>query len=107
VGQASIAAAGAAGGYAAGQLGGGWLGDLLFDGRWRFGAEATLGAAGGGGVRVGSGLVAQVQGVARYAVTPAWALQFDAGALRSQSGHLATPFVGLSSVVSFSRLQAP
>ena len=107
VGRAGIAAHGAAGGYATGQLGVGWLGRALFDERWRFGAEATLGAAGGGGVAVGSGLIGQAQGVARYAVTPAWALQIDAGALRRHNGPLATPFVGLSSVVSFSRLQAP
>ncbi len=107
VGRAGIAAHGAAGGYASGQLGVGWLGRALVDERWRFGAEATLGAAGGGGVVVGSGLIAQAQGVARYAVTPTWALQIDAGALRSRNGQGATPLLGLSSVVSFSRLQAP
>lgn len=107
VGQAGIASNGRAGGYATGQLGLGWLGPALFDQRWRFGAEATLGAAGGGAVDVGGGLIAQVQGVARYAVTPGWALQVDGGWLRSRHGAMSSPFVGLSSVVSFSRLQAP
>ena len=106
-GQAGIASNGNAGGYATGQLGVGWLGPTLFDQRWRFGAEASLGAAGGGAVEVGNGMIAQVQGVARYAVTPGWALQVDAGWLRSRNGALSTPFVGLSSVASFSRLQAP
>ena len=107
VGQAGIASNGRAGGYATGQLGVGWLGPALFDQRWRFGAEATLGAAGGGAVDVGDGMIGQVQGVARYAVTPGWALQVDGGWLRSRSGALSSPFFGLSSVVSFSRLQAP
>lgn len=106
-GQAGIASNGHAGGYATGQLGVGWLGPAVFDPRWRFGAEASLGAAGGGAVDAGDGMVAQVQGVARYAVTPGWALQLDAGWLRSRQGALSTPFIGLSSVVSFSRLQAP
>ena len=106
-GQAGIASNGNAGGYATGQLGVGWLGPALFDQRWRFGAEASLGAAGGGAVEVGNGMIAQVQGVARYAVTPGWALQLDAGWLRSRNGGVSTPFIGLSSVVSFSRLQAP
>lgn len=107
VGQAGIASNGRAGGYATGQLGAGWLGPALFDQRWRFGAEATLGAAGGGAVDVGDGMIGQVQVVARYAVTPGWALQVDGGWLRSRSGMLSTPLVGLSSVISFSRLQAP
>lgn len=107
VGQAGIASNGNAGGYATGQLGVGWLGPALFDKRWRFGAEASLGAAGGGGVDVGDGIIGQVQGVARYAVTPGWALQIDAGWLRSRQGALSAPYIGLSSVVAFSRLQAP
>lgn len=107
VGQAGIASNGNAGGYGTGQLGLGWLGPALVDQRWRFGAEASLGAAGGGAVDVGGGVIGQFQGVARYAVTPGWALQLDAGWLRSRHGSLSSPFVGLSSVVSFSRLQAP
>ena len=107
VGQAGIASNGNAGGYATGQLGLGWLGPALFDKRWRFGAEATLGAAGGGAVDVGDGIIGQVQAVARYAVTPSWALQVDTGWLRSRRGALTSPFFGLSSVVSFSRLQGP
>ncbi len=107
VGAAGIAASGAAGGYAAGHLGLGWLAGTPQGGGWRFGAEATLGAAGGGAVRVGDGLFGQVQGVARYAFTPAWSLQADAGWMRTRQGGMSTPFVGLGSVVTFSRLQAP
>ena len=43
----------------------------------------------------------------RYAVRPVQALQGDGGWLRSRHGVLYRPLVGLSSVDSFSRLQAP
>ena len=56
-------------------------------------------------VRVGGGEIGQAQMQARYALSPEWALQADAGWLRSKQGTLASPFVGLSAVYSFSRLQ--
>lgn len=107
VGQAGIATHGNAGGYATGQLGVGWLTRRNAVSGWRVGGEFTLGAAGGGGVRVNDGLIAQAQAQARYEFTPAWGLQLDAGWLRNHDGSLSTPFVGLSAVVSYSRLQAP
>ena len=107
VAQAAIATNGAAGGYATGQLGLGWLSAPLGASPWRVGAEATVGAAGGGSVRVGGGLIGQAQLQARYALSPQWALQADAGWLRSRHGALSTPLIGLSAVYSFSRLQGP
>ncbi len=105
LGQAGIGVDGQAGGYATGQLGLGWLTASVADPGWRFGAEASLGAAGGGGVKVGGGLIGQAQLQARRALTPEWSLQADAGWLRSRSGALSSPFVGVSAVYSFSRLQ--
>ena len=107
VGQAAIATNGGAGGYATGQLGLGWLSALLGGTAWRVGAEATVGAAGGGSVQVGGGLVGQAQLQARYDLSPQWALLADAGWLRSRHGVLSTPLVGVSAVYSFSRLQGP
>ncbi|MEY2894106.1 MAG: hypothetical protein RJA98_4014 [Pseudomonadota bacterium] len=105
VGQATNAASGQAGGYAAGHLGAGWLTPLQPDSPWRFGAEATLGAAGGGSVAVNGGLFAQAQLQARYALSPGWALQADVGRLRGLRGELSSPLIGVSLVSSYSRLE--
>ena len=105
--QATIATHGDAGGYATGQLGLAWLSARRPDSRWRYGAELSLGAAGGGGVRTGGGLIAQAQWIGRYELSPNLALQVDAGWLRSPGGVLSTPVLALHTVYSFSRLQAP
>ena len=105
VGQAAIATHGGAGGYATGQLGLGWLTAASAGSAWRVGGEASLGAAGGGGVTLSGGLFGQAQAQARYALSPQWALQADAGWLHSRHGALSTPLYGLSVVYSFSRLQ--
>ncbi len=103
--QANIATHGAAGGYATGQIGLGWRSAPLAGSPWQLGADASVGAAGGGSVRVGGGLIGQAQLQARYALSPHWALQADAGWLRSRHGVLSSPLVGLSAVYLFSRLQ--
>jgi hypothetical protein len=103
-GQAAIAITGNAGGYATGQLGLGWLTAADASG-WRWGAAASLGAAGGGAVRVANGWVAEGQLIARRALSPQWALQADVGWLRGANGALSSPQLGLSAVFSFSRLQ--
>ncbi len=111
VGQAGIAVGGNAGGYATGQLGVGWLSAPVGNegdngnGGWRFGGEATLGAAGGGGVRVDGGLIGQAQLQARRALSRDWALQADAGWLYGRHGTLSSGLIGVSAVYSFSRLQ--
>lgn len=106
VGQAATAARGQAGGYATGHLGAAWLSAAQPDSDWRFGAETTLGAAGGGSVTVSGGLFAQAQLQARYALSRDWALQADVGRLRGLRGALSSPLIGLSVVSSFSRLEA-
>jgi hypothetical protein len=104
-GVASIGVGGNVGGYGTGQLGLGWLSSANSDSAWRYGAEVSIGAAGGGDVQVGNGLIGQAQLQARYMLSRAWALQADAGVLRSRYGELSTPFVGLLAVYSFSRPQ--
>ena len=103
--QAATAATGNAGGYATGHVGVGWMSTPWVGSNWRLGAEATVGAAGGGSVAVNGGLFAQAQLQARYALARDWALQFDVGQLRGARGGLSSPLVGLSLVSSFSRLE--
>lgn len=105
VAHADIATHGNAGGYATGRLGLAWLAEPLAAAPCRLGVEATLGAAGGGGVQVAGGLIAQGQLIGRCALSPAWALQLDAGWLRSRRSALSSPVLGLSLVHAFSRLE--
>jgi hypothetical protein len=102
---ANTAATGQAGGYAAGHIGAGWMSGPLAGSPLQLGAEASIGAAGGGSVTVSGGLIAQAQLQARYALSPDWALQFEVGRLRSVRGNLSSPLVGLNLVSSFSRLE--
>lgn len=97
---------GDAGGYATGRLGLGWQSAPLGAGGWRLGGEATLGAAGGGGVVVSGGLYGQAQLQAVLPLAGDWGLQADAGWLRSARGALSSPFVGVALVSRFARLQA-
>lgn len=103
--QASTAATGNAGGYAAGHVGAGWLSQPWAGSPLQLGLEASVGAAGGGAVRVDGGLIGQAQLQARYALSPDWAVQLDVGRLRGLRGDLSAPFVGLSLVSSFSMLE--
>jgi len=104
--RAGTGVGGQAGGYATGQLGLGWLAAPWGQAGWRLGAEASLGAAGGGGVQVSGGLFGQAQVQARLPVAPDWALQVDLGQLKAARGALSSPFVGIGLVSEFSRLQA-
>ena len=105
VGQAATGVGGQAGGYATGHLGLGWWSQPLGDTGLRWGGEATLGAAGGGGVRVDGGLFAQGQLQARMPLSRDWSIQADAGWLRGVRGNWSSPLLGLSLVSSFSRLE--
>ena len=105
VGQVASAVHGDAGGYAAGNVGVGWLSAPLTSGGLRLGGEASVGAAGGGLVEVSGGALWQAQLQARYPLSRDWSLQADAGGLRTFKGSLSTPLVGLSAVYSFSRLE--
>jgi hypothetical protein len=103
--QASTAATGQAGGYAAGQIGAGWMSQRLAGSPLQWGLEASVGAAGGGSVRVDGGRIGQAQLQARYALSPDWAVQIDVGRLRSLRGDLSTPLLGVSLVSLFSMLE--
>jgi hypothetical protein len=106
VGHALTAMTGDAGGYASGHLGAGWMGPAFgADGGWRVGAEATLGAAGGGGVAVGNGLFAQAQVSVQRRVAPGWALRLEGGVLRGRAAGFDAPFVGLGLVREIGRLE--
>lgn len=103
--EAGSGVTGLAGGYATGQVGLGWLAPLTADRRWQAGAEASLGAAGGGGVVVAGGLFGQAQVQVRHALDRTWALQADAGWLKAARGALSSPMVGVSLVSRFGRLE--
>jgi hypothetical protein len=105
VAQAATAVSGEAGGYATGHLGAGWLSAARPGSDWRLGAEASVGAAGGGGVRVDGGVFAQAQMQARYRLAGDWSLQVDAGLLRGLRGNWSSPMIGLGLVSSFTRLE--
>ncbi len=104
--EAGTAVGGMAGGYATGQLGAGWM-QARQPGAWRWGAEASLGAAGGGNVDVNGGLFAQAQLQLRREFAPGWSWQLDAGQLRTVRGGLKSQMLGVSLVSEFGRLQAP
>lgn len=106
VARAGTGVGGQAGGYATGQLGLGWTAAPWGQAGWRLGAEASLGAAGGGGVQVNGGLFGQAQLQARVPLAPDWALQLDLGQFKAARGALGSPFVGIGLVSEFSRLQA-
>ena len=93
-GQAHSALAGGAGGYSIGLLGLGLA--TADDTPWRLGGELLAGAAGGGGVRSGGGAVGQAKLWAGWSPTPAQELRLSAAGMRSNSGALSTPVLGLS-----------
>lgn len=61
VAQAGAAVQGKAGAYAYGLFGLGLRSGRLWDGQWRVGAEALVGAGGGGGVALGGGAMRQTE----------------------------------------------
>lgn len=103
---ASTGTTGQAGGYAAGQIGAAWMSNALANSAVQLGLEASVGAAGGGSVTVNGGLIGQAQVQARYALSPDWALQIDAGRLRGLRGNLSSPLLGISLVSLFSMPEA-
>lgn len=100
-GQAWGAVDGGAGAYSVGLLGLGAAWPLDTAGRWRVGAEALAGAAGGGGVSSEGGAVVQPMLWADAALARDVRLRVGAGAIRSVKGELSTPVaeLGLSVVL--------
>jgi hypothetical protein len=86
-GQASSAYAGGAGGYTAILVGAG--AQVPLGARWHAGAQALIGAAGGGNVETRGGAVAQPSAYLGYDLTPSLALRAGAGRVRAfKSGGL-------------------
>ncbi len=98
-GQAHTAVSGGAGAYSTGLFG---LGAALpLTPGWRVGAELLAGAAGGGGVAVQGGAVAQPMVWAVRDLGTYNQLHLGAGRLRSFKGDLSTPVVEVSWTVAF------
>ena len=93
-GNAQTVLGGDAAGYAIGLLGAGLQHELSQ--RVSLGVEAVVGAAGGGGVSVGSGLIAGLRGEMDIQVTNGFYASIAVGQYRSVTdGGMAPLFVGL------------
>lgn len=104
--QAGSAAAGSAGAYSFGLFGLGVQSDPWLGGKLRVGAEWLVGAAGGGGVRVGGGAVTQAELWAQWQVAERLRLRAGAGQFRTVRGQdQSTPLTHLSLSYAFGTLQ--
>lgn len=88
-GQAYAAHSGGSGGYAAGLFGLGYITDPYFE-RVSFLVEAASGAAGGGSIDVGGGIIAQVMAGVDYKVTKNLSIQAQVGRIKAMEGSLNT-----------------
>jgi hypothetical protein len=93
-GQGLAAYSGNAGAYMAGLVGAG--GRLELSESWFLEAEALIGAAGGGSLNVGSGLVAQYNIGLGYQLTPALSVMLTGGQIASPNGDFRANVVGAS-----------
>ena len=98
-GQGLAAYAGDAGAYMTGQVGVGLQQD--FSQRWFVEAEALLGAAGGGGLAVGGGLVGQGNASIGYRLSNALSVLASAGRVAALKGDFRANVAGLALVYQF------
>jgi hypothetical protein len=101
-GQGLAAYKGQAGAYMTGLVGAGVHQRL--SGRWHAEAEALVGAAGGGGLRTGGGLVAQANAGLGYQFTPRLALLASVGRIQAVNDSFKANVLGVSAVYRFSAL---
>jgi hypothetical protein len=101
-GQGIAAYWGEAGAYMTGLVGAGWLRPL--SPRWFTQAEALVGAAGGGGLSMGGGLVGQVNLGLGYQLGPQWDLLLTAGRMQAWTGPFKAHVLGFGAVYRFSAL---
>ncbi len=104
-GQGLAAFAGDAGAYMTGQVGAGLhrpLGE-----RWFVEAEALLGAAGGGGLAVGGGLVGQGNVALGYKLSKSMSVMGTLGRIQSFGGGFKANVAGLSLAYQFTGFTAP
>lgn len=102
-GQAHGAVTGGAGAFSAGLVGLGLTAPLRGDGAWRGGAEALVGAAGGGGVANGGGALLQPMAWLARELGSHQRLRVGVGYLKSLRGELSTPVAELSWGLAFGR----
>lgn len=103
--QAGSAAAGSAGAYSFGLFGLGVQSDPLWGGM-RVGAELLVGAAGGGGVKVGGGAVTQAEAWAQWSVSERLRVRAGLGQFRTLRGSdQSTPLAHLQLSYAFGSLQ--
>ena len=93
-GQGLAAYSGNAGAYMTGLVGAG--GHLNISDNWFVEAEALIGAAGGGSLNTGSGLVAQYNLGLGYQLTPALSVQLTAGQMAAPNGSFRANVIGAS-----------
>jgi hypothetical protein len=105
-GQIVSAYAGRAGGYAAGMVGaGGDTGPLLFQ-RLRGTVELLAGAAGGGGIDVGGGVVAKARAGVSYELRDNLSLTISGGRIKAMRGGLNATTLGAGLTYRFALLQS-
>lgn len=104
--QAGSAAAGSAGAYSFGLFGLGVQSDPLWGDKLRLGAEWLVGAAGGGGVKVGGGAVTQAEVWAQWQLAERLRLRAGVGQFRTIRGSdQSTPLTHLQLSYAFGTLQ--
>lgn len=92
-GNAQTTVSGGVAGYAVGLIGLGY--EARFSDTWRLSLEGHLGAAGGGGVDVGKGLMAGLRTEIDYILSPANSLSLGVGRLRAIDGGMDVPIIQL------------
>lgn len=105
-GQAYGAYDGNAGGYAAGLVGAGAIVPLREDARLFLSPELTVGAAGGGGIDVGDGLIGQARLGIGWRLGRNTALMFSAGRMIAPEGDYRANLFELGLAYRFSTLEA-
>jgi hypothetical protein len=103
-GQAIGAYDGGAGGYAAGLIGAGYMTPFWDKSRLVFNAELLVGAAGGGGLAVGDGLVSQAMLGIGYRTSRASSLHASYGLIKSHNGTFEADVINLTFGLRFSTL---
>ncbi len=98
-GQGLAAYAGKAGAYMTGLVGAGVQVPVTAD--WFVEGEGLVGAAGGGGLAVGNGLVSQVNAGVGYRLSKSLALMGTAGYMAAMSGDFRSKVLGLSLTYQF------
>lgn len=101
-GQGLAAYGGQAGAYMTGLFGAGL--EQALDERWFAQIEGLVGAAGGGGLATGSGLVVQANASAAYRLGPSLSLMLSAGRMIAPNGRFKAKIAGLGLAWQFTGL---